>query len=363
MQASSDQPAPDAERTPLGRKLLRSGLLLGVGLYLVVEVSLHFSDPSTFIVYADSDGRSAYRAARQSLDRLEPPELMFVGSSRVREGISAPTIALLAEEKAGRPVRVANYGLAGACADAISALVDRAVAVQAAPRVLCYGVSPTQFRERTGVKRQAEFWSQSDWMDEWEWDRTGELSKVLPGVLRSEMEELSCVLRYRDWFRHGAEHWWTLPASVDNPLQGGESSHHSEEDTRERTDFDVAETRRLLAKYLRGKTLADSQVAHLRQVAETCKEHEIQLVLFEIPFPPTVQALLPRRYLPQFRTRLREISDELGIRWVNLKEMGFEPRDEDFRDRAHLGPEGHLRYSTRVFQKVVRPQLGLLASR
>ncbi len=82
-------------------------------------------------------------------------------------------------------------------------------------------------------------------------------------------------------------------------------------------------------------------VSYLQAIARVCRQHDVRLVLFQSPLPPTIDAVTDREAADE---GLRRLAARLNVPLLDYSRL-FDDRPLLFCDRHHLYREGALQFS------------------
>ncbi len=322
---------------------------------LAVEAALHVAPPRVVMPYAR--GLQEYSSLTACLDKWGPAELVFVGSSRVRMGISAPEATRLLRES-GKGWSVGNYGLSAANAADTEAAVRYILRCGRKPRMVVFGLAPRDYRcDEPFLNRIALFWDYGDFEREYAANPV-EAGPLLPVVLRNQMGRIWLTLRYRQKFRQ-----WGMGllrrrerVRIACPIIG-EKAHDEKEARRSLVTHPLqpgAVEAYVQRQLDHGRFVFDDvMVESVRRTIAMCREAGVELVLFELPMSEPLRRTLPEGTTERFMRITRDLADAGRVRFITLDELGAEFAGADFIEQSHLNEAGAL--------KLTRALMGHLA--
>jgi len=313
---------------------------------------------------------------------MPAPDVLFLGSSRVRDGIVPSIFEAELEREWGRPVRAYNLGLQNAMLEEYRALVGSHMP-DPAPRYVVLGLSGIELVLSDDFRYAARFlWRWPDftnWLTNVDWEsfRVANVEDYLESVLArhwylfGHRHELSGrVLRALRW-DSGPRVEADVAAPATEIIEGilsddGFVRRHEWSKLSERLAYDpssvvVWERDRLQpAEFVVG-----SRFEKLREVVAMLRARGCRVALVEVPASPYLQALNPvlqgaglpasegRVARPGFRTRMQELAAELDLPFVPCDAETSALGNDMFIDLNHLSVAGARRYSNRVVHELI----------
>jgi hypothetical protein len=331
----------------------------------------------------DTDMEAAvYTVKVDRFAAMPAPDVLFLGSSRVRDGIVPAIFAAELERQWGRPVRAYNLGLQNAMLEEYRALVGSHLP-DPPPRYVVLGISGIELVLADDFRYAARFlWRWPDftnWLTsvDWEGFRVANVENYLESVLArhwylfGHRHELSERLLRTLGLESGprVEPDVVTPAteviegilSDDGFVRRHEWSTLGERLARDPNDVVVWE-RDLLQP---SEFVVGSRFEKLRDVVAMLRARGCRVALVEVPASPYLQALNPvlqgaglpasegRAARPGFRTRMQELAAELDLTFVPCDAQASALGNDLFTDLNHLSVAGARRYTNRVVHELI----------
>jgi hypothetical protein len=103
-------------------------------------------------------GKDTQTQWRQFVGETRPPDVLFIGDSRVRADVDATTISRLLSAHAGHSMRSARLGISGASPAFIDTLLYQVTRAQAKPRRIVLAVSEYEFNANYNPDPSYDLW-------------------------------------------------------------------------------------------------------------------------------------------------------------------------------------------------------------
>jgi hypothetical protein len=340
--------------SPPAKPSLPWAFLLALAILAAFEASLHFVDVRRLIHYNDND--SQRHAVRDRAQHGLAPELVFIGSSQTRHAVVMPEIIPQIRSRIGRPIEIGNYALRGDKVDAFYYVARELAQSPRPPKMMIVGIS---IRDLRGVEPAwpsiAPFLTFRDWFNEFI-HRPSRVASILPEVVRNHAFGWCRTLRYR----YGLQQW-VVPPFVDIIDQGdiaqGELARELSYRSRNLVDFPIRRSR--LRSMMRSSFEFDEPAQpnkimrhYLDRLLKLAKEHDIQMVLMEIPVSQQLTANLPRQFEQKFRNALQAIAEENNIPLWRCDAADLQLTDYHFYDAQHLNYQGAQRFGNELVRRL-----------
>ncbi|MBC7782509.1 MAG: hypothetical protein H7144_01610 [Burkholderiales bacterium] len=337
-------------------------LMLAIGIVCAVEIFLRTRDPHSLIAYpelaASDDQTVTYVAAREFIATDSPADIALIGSSQMREGVWMPALIDDLRSQLG-DVRVANYALRGARADAMEAVTQYLATHPRPPKLAVIGLSVRDLRgAEPDVTRMAVFWDFSRWTTELR-AHGFDAAPALPVVIRNGLGKISYTLRYRDQIAMDLTRP-LKPLGIDYRREGnpiiGETTFQLTGGRGLKT-LEIARTRismrRMLARARDSYAWAESpepspaMVQRLRSMLTALKERGIAVVIVEMGVAEPLQNdLIAADMATAFDNTVSRIASEEGVRFIPAEVQPFKLGEVHFSDLQH-----HNRPGAEIFGK------------
>jgi hypothetical protein len=317
---------------------------LAVLLVLGVELGLrYFVSVENLVPMRRVTNDELYRGARDYMAWGGQADEIFVGSSRTAEGIRAPLWRELREADTGTKMDVGVFGLPAASAPEMETMLQFGFRHGFLPKTIYYGITPVQFfpglPNATNYQR---FWAIIDY---WRNRKTDPLRQHSPPniLIRNNLRDHICLLGMKRRI-HEIFHIAYTQKFFPTMFLGEEHYYHLYEDE---LDSSLRQARKSRIGILRWEQenvvteLSERKVASLRAVAELCREHNVELILYELPLTQDIMGYY--KYDTE-RERYWEVigsvAEEYDLEWVPLSRLGVDFPIEYFRDLSHLNSKG-----------------------
>lgn len=317
---------------------------------------------------------AAYTVKVQRFREASAPDVLFLGSSRVRDGLVPEVFAADLSSAWGRPASVYNLGLMAAKAEEYLALarshlpdppprrvvlgltgseVVRAYNFQYASRFLWrlpdaldwLGRTPADVRDPEHVGWYLESLLGRLWYAFGQRDalRGALLDRLRAAGLAPALEPAQVVIRAQtarlsrefvlsqDGYRPRAE---PATETLDVRIRNAPESIHVPPRELERSP----------------QLMAQADFPELRALAALLHERGSRLALVETPVSPYLQRRNPVLHGPVFRERMSELAAELDILWVPMPPEETFLSDASYEDVNHLTEPGARRYTRLVYR-------------
>jgi hypothetical protein len=313
---------------------------------------------------------------------MPAPDVLFLGSSRVRDGMVPGIFEVELEREWGRPVRAYNLGLQNAMLEEYRALVASHLPDPPPPYVVL-GLSGSELVMADDFRYAARFlWRWPDfthWVSNvsWEGFRVANAENYIESVMarhwylfghRHELSErVLRTLGLESGPRAGPDVVTPGTEIIEGILSDdGFVRRHEWSKLSERLAYDpssvvVWERDRLQPS----EFVVGSRFEKLREVVAMLRARGCRVALVEVPASPYLQALNPvlqgaglpasegRAARPGFRTRMQELAAELDLPFVPCDAETSALGNDMFTDLNHLSVAGARRYSNRVVHELI----------
>jgi hypothetical protein len=319
---------------------------------------------------------AAYTVKVDHFRRAPAPDVVFLGSSRVRDAFVPAVIEELLAPRWPRTPRAYNLGLVNAKAEEFLTIVRHHLP-DPAPRHVVLGISGSELiRPWNFVYASRFLWTTSSVLDYWrrtDWEHVEAIHAeyFLEGLLA------------RGWYLFGQRDALrkALVEALDKALFGPpppEFAARRAERRRAQLAYLLAEdgyqrseplTKEKLAVRLQRdpggvrvpprelnrdpRQLSEAPFTELRLMVEVLTARGSRLALVETPVSPWLQSLNPVLHGPVFRQRMADLCAELGIVWVPMPPEQSLLGNNSYVDVNHLTEAGARRYSRLVGQSLL----------
>jgi hypothetical protein len=363
----------DAPREP-GRRMLRRVALRA----LIVLLLLAAGDllvrllvpPESLLPWMDREFAS-YTVKVDRFEHAPAPDLLFLGNSRVHEGIVPSVFADALQQSWGRPVRVFNLGLMNAKAEEFAAIV-RGHLPDPPPARIVFGISGTEFTHVDEFQYASRFlWSATDVCDY--------LHRTPASRIEREHVE--------NWLEAAVGKAWYCFAERDALQAGLEAQIRSlfgQPDENRAVRLRVSRYNRMdalsadgtsnegvpqsnlasmlaagddvrIPPYSLGDTREITRGADfplMRAVLTELAARGCRVALVEVPPSPWLQEQAPEFHGDPFRQRMAEFAGSLGLPFVPMPPSTTLLGNDAYVDANHLSHDGAARFSAILVKRL-----------
>ena len=107
-------------------------------------------------------GSVTYEQWRQYISEERAPDVLFVGDSRAFTDVDETQLETLVGDRLGGTIRVGKFGINGADAAVLEALIYRVMSRPSHPRLVVYALTEFQFNANYGRDFTPDYWQMSD---------------------------------------------------------------------------------------------------------------------------------------------------------------------------------------------------------
>jgi hypothetical protein len=364
---------------PGGRILARLGLRVALVLVLLAALDLAVRaalPPEALLPYMEREFAS-YTVKVDHFAAYSAPDVVFLGNSRVHDGVVPGVFADGLAQRWGRPATVYNLGLMNAKTEELAALV-RSHFPDPAPRRVVIGLSGTEIVNAHEFQYASRFlWSSGDFAG---WLARTPLRQFEVAHVESFLESELCRVWYlfaeRDALRTALSerledtlHAWfgrAVPAKVRSVrVQVGR--HNVADALADDGYYDEPGRQTNLAQMLTSgddvrvppysqadssELLLGAEFPLLRDVVRELQARGCQVALAEVPPSPWLQEQCPEFHGELFRTRMAEFAASVGVLSVAMRPSETFLQDAAYIDANHLTHAGALRYSRLLLERL-----------
>jgi len=277
-------------------------------------------------------------------------DVVFFGTSSMRNAIAPEAIAQSLEQQLGRPTEVWNLAMPGATPE-IARFYARKLFAQKRPRIFVLEAAPFLWDADRARHPDSEVF--------WRWF-AGPQSMLMESK-RMRERDIPEAIHGLSW---GVEALWMASGVVGTDFPEG--PHHTAafggvyelEDLRlERRQIPVTEQKAVRERLrVGGYHTSDAWGKDLREIAELCKQMDVQLILVHQPFYPGLLEHFEQGSYAHYITWMEHNAKELGIPFYNLQQ-NWELPMEYYRDFIHYAPQGAAWFSQRMATEILTPLL------
>jgi hypothetical protein len=371
--AEEEDGPPEALRSILGRLMLRAVpvLLLVVATDLLTRWAF---PPEKLLLFMQREVRDFVFKVESFLEH-PTPDVLFLGSSRIRDALIPERFARDLSTKWGRPVRVYNLGLGGAKTEELYALVTSHMTDPPPPYVViaCSGsevarVHQFQFASRF-LWRLPEFFNYI-------------LHTPSPRFHSKNVEYYLESLLCRPWYVF--KHRDAISTLFEDRIEIWLNFNETDEETALRIKTRKQALERLLGDdgfwpvYKKGPSLEmqlrkdpdsipilESELSRnplildetsnrlLKQIVTRLRGMGCKVAVVEIPPSPYLQRRSPVLHGEGFRKWMTRAAQELDLLFIPLSPRETRLTNALYRDTGHMIEAGAERYTSLLFKKLV----------
>jgi hypothetical protein len=362
------------------RLLWRVGVVLA--LLVVIDVVLAAALPPVELLPDTQMEAAVYTVKVDRFAAAPAPDVLFFGSSRVRDGIVPSVAKEELEEYWGRPVRAYNLGLPNATLEEYRALVGSHLP-DPAPRFVVLGLSGTEVVAPDDFQYASRFlwqWPQfSSWLGNVSWKgfQVAHVENYVESVLARHWYLFGQrdALRTRLLRALGLESRPDLATDPSAPGADVMAGILSDDGFTHRPEFSNLAQRlkndpeavRLPAREREfpAELVQGSRFDKLREVVAVLRAKGCRVALAEVPPSPYLQQLNPvlhgpglpakgaRPAQPGFRERMAALADELDMPFVPCDAQASGLGNEVYLDVNHLNEAGARRYTRLLVKSLI----------
>lgn len=277
-------------------------------------------------------------------------DVVFFGTSSMRNAVAPEAIAQSLESQLGRPAEVWNLAMPGATPE-IARFYARELFQHKRPKVFVLEAAPFLWDADRKRHPDSEVY--------WRWFAGAR--ELLTESDRMRQRDIPEAIHGLSW---GVEALWMASGVVGHDFPEG--AHHTaayggvyelEELPMPRRQIPVTE-QDAEREQLRvgGYTTSSAWREDLREMAKLCLENEVQLILVHQPFYPDLLEHFEAGSYAKYMQWMQENAKELDLEFYNLHEDWGLPM-EHYRDFIHYAPQGAAWFSERLAQEVLAPML------
>jgi hypothetical protein len=363
----------DAPREPGRRVLRRLALRVLVVLLLLAAGDLvvrRLVPPESLLPWMDREFAS-YTVKLDRFEHAPAPDLLFLGNSRVHDGIVPSIFADALQQSWGRPARVFNLGLMNAKAAELAA-VARGHLPDPPPKRIVIGISGTEFTNVAEFQYASRFlWSGSEFCDYLRRTPASRLErehienwlgasigKAWYCFAERDALQLALESRVRELFGQPDQNRNVrLRISRYNRLDALSADGTSNE------GLPQPNLAAMLAQgddvrippYSLGDTSEITRGADyplMRAVLTELAARGCRVALVEVPPSPWLQEQAPEFHGDLFRQRMAEFAGSLGIPFVPMPPSATFLGNDAYVDANHLNRNGAERFSTILVKRL-----------
>jgi hypothetical protein len=346
---------------------------LSLLLLAMVEIGFRVSDPVSRIPI--QSGLDRGRAVIQTIESGGATDICFVGSSRTLEGIMVPEVQARLRSSLGYEYTMANFANPGFRAVETATVVSKLLE-HGSPVILLYGFTCHQVNhDDNHLEMFSFFWRLDEWFGEFR-ERGMEVVRYLPIVVRRHIGDIWLSVKYRHLvtallrnlrYAYGNENIPLDPWAIvrretfPNPLRGELATPHKYFPNAKLSERGISDAH---VEEFAARAVVDGrfnftrfQIDKVVRIARLCREHEVELVFFEIPLSKILRRHLPANTVERTREIFVDVAREEGVVIYTLDDYGIEWTDDLFREQSHLGNDGALKLSTWLADHAIVPLL------
>jgi len=360
---------------PALRRLLPR-LLAVVGVLVAADLLVRAQLPPEDLLPWTLGEEAAYTVKVDRLEDSPAPDVLFLGSSRVRDGIVPAVFAEELGQRWSRPATAFNLGLMNAKAEEYLCLV-RSHLPDPPPARVVLGITGSEVVNTWNFQYASRFlWDTPDIVDWWQRREAEDLSaEHVEWFLERRIGQLWYVYGHRDALREGfvellRTRFGLFPLTAQQrayradvarevrdfvlSADGYNPPEEAPSDTLDKRLKEQPDSVHVPSRELERSVqmTGGDRFDELRAIAAILAERGIRLALVEMPVSPYLQQLNPVLHGPVFRQRMSELAAELEIVWVPMPAEETFLANSAYLDVNHLTASGARRYTRMLFRKL-----------
>jgi hypothetical protein len=363
----------------VGRPMLRRlGLRALIALALLAGVDLlarALWSPEDLLPWTLPE-EAAYTVKVARFTQAPAPDVLFLGSSRVKQGLIPEVFAADLEQRWGHAARAFNLGLNNARAEEYLSIV-RSHLPDPPPARLVLGITGSEVVRPEGFQYASRFlWTLPDAVDWWQRSPAeARDARELERFAEREVSRLWYVYGHRDALREAGlellrerSGWSPLDEQQRQYREHAASSVRAQvlaedgygppaEASGESLEWRLRQDPGSI--HVPGRELDATPalmkappLLELRQLAALLAGRGCRLALVETPVSPWLQQRNPVLHGEVFRERMSELAAELGIVWIPMPASATHLNNAAYEDASHLSQAGARRYTRLLFAEL-----------
>jgi hypothetical protein len=170
------------------------------------------------------------------------------------------------------------------------------------------------------------------------------------------------TLRYRERLRQWSQQLLRLTNKPMVPMLGDYPENWDARTTASLADPARRDSlvQRWLHRNLRGgryPKIDPTLVVRLEQTLQLCRQHQIPLVLYEMPVSPALRAKMPPDVYKEFYALVGELAGVYAVPFYRVADLDLSIGDEHFSDVVHMNRRGATLLTHALTQKAILPRL------
>lgn len=332
-------------------------IFVGVVLLLLLELFVRLIPSEYRIGYTPAIG--AYYEVKHQIEAYGSADIAVVGTSRAREGIVMPDLLSVTTKLTEKTPSAANYACAGIRSTEVESLIRLLLSSERKPKLILYLVSPRILKgEETSERFERLFFAPDE--------------SNLP-----ENNQFNSLYHFNPIINYLMDHYYTLKHRMrihaltlsfargripSSPVKGELTTWHRYEADRRLSESGLtAEDARRYVQRLSEKdgtyVLGSSRLRAIERTIENCKKAGVPIVFVEIPLAKMLKDAYPIGLYESFIEKFKVAALNGGVRFYELKQLGINLNDDEFREYSHLNLDGAKRFTIAVVEKVIVPHL------
>jgi len=324
-------------------------LRFGIAAILALAITDRIAD-ALDLRWDEVPNHSYLQVIRDFADSPQEVDVVFFGTSSMRNAVAPEHLAGILSQELGRPSECWNLAMPGATPEIVRHYA-RELFAENKPRILVLEAAPFLWDADRSAHPDSEVY--------WRWF-AGLDDLALEGK-RMRPRDLPEALHGIGW---GIEALWRASGVVGDDFEEG--AHHTaafggvyelEELPMPRRQVLVSE-QGAVRESLRvgGYETSEVWAEDLREIAERCRELEIELVLLHQPFYSGLLERFEAGSYPAYLQWIQGLASELELPLVNAH-ADWDFDIEHYRDYIHYAPRGAAAFTERLAEDVLLPRL------
>jgi hypothetical protein len=361
----------DRRRKILGRLFLYALPLLSV--LFLLDLALRVLLPPKSMLPYTPFGQALYTIKLEHYKKLPPPDVLILGSSRIRHGVNPKVLKKELEKRWGREVRVYNLGLDNMQGEELYALVTGHLEAPGPPYIIV-GISGAtmawvhnfrfasrflwglphlvSYLQRTSYKnfqaKNVENFLESFLCSAW---YLYQHRDALKKMVQTRAERMAGMISDRQWaaMEQSREKFTGIMLADDGYEAFQGHDRNLAEQIKNDPDGIYIPSQGLLKNR---RMFNDDSVELLKLTLERLKTFQSRVILVEAPASPYLQEKGPVPHGQFFRKWMERVAERLGVDFVTFPPNEKILTNDLYGDTNHLTPKGAKIYTRLLYHKL-----------
>jgi len=359
---------------PWRRMLPRVAIVLAA--LALIDVAVRCLVPPEALLDFTHHEEAVYGVKLAQFKSAPTPDVVFLGSSRVRDGMVPEVFSGFLSKEWKRPARVYNLGLINAKAEEYLTIV-RSHLPDPGPRLVVLGITGSEVVNVHDFQYASRFlWTLPDALD---WLRRVPAAHFDVAHVEHFLENELCrgwyVFGHRDALREMLLDTLVSRFGVPLPVAAGGTDNMGQnkklrdyvlaadgyqappltpQGSLARRIVEAPQLLKIPERELEAspEMLEGARFTELREIAALLDARGSRLALVEMPVSPYLQERNPVLHGQVFRDRMEQLAQELGCVWVPMPPEETQLSNRTYGDVNHLTEVGAKRYTRLLFERL-----------